>query len=58
MVDPEKLAQSLEERIDKTPASDEEVSERIPYWDKKPFFFLLVALLCGEWYLRKRWPLV
>ena len=58
MVVPELLAKTIEELVDKTPQFDEEISEKVTYWDKQPFFFLFIALLCGEWYLRKRWQLV
>ena len=27
-------------------------------WDKPWFFLLVVAMLSGEWYLRKKWGLV
>jgi hypothetical protein len=27
-------------------------------WDRPEYFIVLVGLLCGEWYLRKRWGLV
>lgn len=29
----------------------------IPLWDRFPLYFLLMAILCGEWGLRRRWGL-
>jgi hypothetical protein len=35
-----------------------ETQKKKNYWDTWPFFLALVALLSGEWLLRKKWGLV
>jgi uncharacterized membrane protein len=50
---------SLLERLNNTPLELEtEIETRRDYWDTWPFLLLFVGLLCGEWFLRKRWQLV
>ena len=39
-------------------SSTKKSSPSVTYWDTWPFFLVFVALLGGEWYLRKRWGLV
>ncbi|MEM6328608.1 MAG: hypothetical protein AAF790_00010 [Planctomycetota bacterium] len=55
---PEELPDLLAEFADRDPELEEEVVSRVTYWDTWPFFLLLVGLLGGEWYLRKKWGLV
>lgn len=55
---PEELPDLLAELAARKPQAQEEVVERITYWDTWPFFLLLVLLLGAEWYQRKRWGLV
>lgn len=52
---PEQLP-ALLKRI-KEQKRDREVATETKYtpWDSPPFFLIVVALLCVEWYLRKRW---
>ncbi len=55
---PEELP-SLLKRIKEQPRDREVATEtKFTPWDSPPFFLLTVGLLCGEWYLRKRWGLV
>ena len=50
---------SLLERLNNTPLELEtEIETRRDYWDTWPFLLLFVGLLCGEWFLRKRWQFV
>jgi hypothetical protein len=55
---PEELPTLVARLAAEPPMFDEEVVARVTYWDTWPFFLLFVALLCVEWYLRKRWGLV
>jgi uncharacterized membrane protein len=55
---PEELPSLLADLAAEPPKLHEEVIARSTYWDTWPFFLLFVALLGGEWYLRKRWGLV
>ena len=32
-----------------------EIETKFTPWDTPPYFLLIVGLLVGEWYLRKRW---
>ena len=55
---PEELS-TLIDQIKKKPLElevDQQVKETP--WDTWPFFLAFVALLCGEWFLRKKWGLV
>ena len=55
---PEELPSLLADLAAEPPKLHEEVVARATYWDTWPFFLAFVALLGGEWYLRKRWGLV
>ena len=55
---PEELPQLIRELAQKKPDLKTEVVERQTYWDKWPFFLLLVSVVGMEWFLRKRWGLV
>lgn len=55
---PEELPDVLAKLAEQPVELREEVTARITYWDKWPFFLLLVALWCAEWFLRKKWGLV
>jgi uncharacterized membrane protein len=54
----EELPDLLKRLANKPPELKEEVTAKVTYWDTWPFFLAVVALLGGEWYLRKRWGLV
>jgi hypothetical protein len=54
----EELPDLLKRLANKPPELKEEVTAKVTYWDTWPFFLAVVGLLCGEWYLRKRWGLV
>jgi hypothetical protein len=54
-VPPEQLP-ALLKKIKEEPRDREvETETKVTPWDSTPFFLLVVGLLCGEWYLRKRW---
>lgn len=55
---PEDLPDLLEQLKSRTKDYEEEISRKRSLWDTWPMFLLLVGLLSGEWYLRKRWGLV
>lgn len=55
---PEELPTLLSTLAAEPPKLHEEVVAKTTYWDTWPFFLAFVALLGGEWYLRKRWGLV
>lgn len=55
---PESLPEVLEELRKKRADFDVQVQERVTLWDTWPFFLALVALMCCEWWLRRRWGLV
>jgi hypothetical protein len=55
---PEELP-ALLKRIKEQPRDREVATEtKFTPWDRPEFFLMTVGLLCGEWYLRKRWGLV
>jgi uncharacterized membrane protein len=54
----EELPDLLKRLAAKPPEIKEEVVAKVTYWDTWPFFLSFVALLGGEWYLRKRWGMV
>ena len=55
---PEEL-NGLLRRIKEQPRDREVATEtKFTPWDRPEFFLMTVGLLCGEWYLRKRWGLV
>jgi hypothetical protein len=62
LVAPEQLLGLLEEVRDKPPEMEIEVQTKWQLADTASdawtWFLLLVALLAGEWFLRKRWALV
>ncbi len=55
---PEELAAQLERLAEQRETLEVETEVKRTFWDSWPFFFLLISLLGGEWYLRKRWGLV
>jgi hypothetical protein len=55
---PESLPEVLNKLRAKRADFDVQVHERVSLWDTWPFFLLLTGLMCGEWYLRRRWGLV
>ncbi len=55
---PEDLPELLEQLKSRTKEYEEEISRKRSLWDTWPVFLSLVAILGGEWYLRKRWGLV
>ncbi|MGI9455977.1 MAG: glutamine amidotransferase [Aeoliella sp.] len=55
---PEELPTLLEQLKSRTKDYEEEISRKRSLWDTWPVFLSLVALLGGEWWLRKRWGLV
>jgi hypothetical protein len=55
---PEELPDLLKQLKNRTTEYEEEVSRKRTLWDTWPVLLTLVALLGGEWYLRKRWGLV
>ena len=54
----EQLPELLEKLLENTENLEDRVETKRTYWDRWPFFLLLVGLLGVEWYLRKRWGLV
>ena len=55
---PEQLPELLERLAQETETLEDRTETKRTYWDRWPFFLLLVGLLGAEWYLRKRWGLV
>ena len=55
---PEEFPTLLEQLKKRTKDFEEEITQRRSLWDTWPVFLSLVAILSGEWYLRKRWGLV
>ncbi|MCH7751561.1 MAG: hypothetical protein IH898_05335 [Planctomycetes bacterium] len=55
---PEELPELLEQLKSRTKEYEEEISRKRSLWDTWPVFLSLIAMLGGEWYLRKRWGLV
>jgi hypothetical protein len=58
VIEPERLPKWLAELTKKTDYLDVKQETKKTLWDQWPFFFSVVVLLTGEWYLRKRWGLV
>jgi hypothetical protein len=54
----EQLPELLQKLLENTATLEDRVETKRTYWDRWPFFLLLVGLLGAEWYLRKRWGLV
>jgi hypothetical protein len=58
---PEQLGAVFEELLEKPPEMEIEVETKWRFGDSAaetwPFFALFIALLSGEWYLRKKWGL-
>ncbi len=57
-VAPEQLGQLLTTLKDQVTELDVTTETRRTLWDSWPFFLAFAGLMCGEWYLRKRWGLV
>ena len=55
---PEELPDLLEQLKSRTDEFEEEIEIKQTLWDTWPMLLLLVVLLSGEWFLRKRWGLV
>jgi hypothetical protein len=55
---PEELPDLIEQIKRKPPDLDVQTQVRETPWDTWPFFLMFAGLLCGEWYLRKKWGLV
>jgi hypothetical protein len=55
---PEELPALFEEIASRPAAIETEEQWSYTPWDKWPMLLLLAGLMCGEWYLRKRWGLV
>ena len=55
---PEEFPSLLQQLKSRTEEFEEEISRKRSLWDSWPVLLSLVALLGGEWYLRKRWGLV
>jgi len=61
MIAPEQLASLVEELKEQPPEEIERFTrERLGdhLWDAGPMFLLVIGLLGGEWYLRKKWGMV
>ncbi len=58
VIEPERLPKWLAELMKKTDYLDVKQETKKTLWDRWSFFFSVVLLLTGEWYLRKRWGLV
>ena len=55
---PEQLSDVIEQLTRKTEQLQEKLPTKETFWDKWPFFLMIVLLLSVEWFLRKRWGLV
>jgi len=55
---PEQLSDLIEQLAGQTEHLQEEHQTKETFWDKWPFFLMIVLLLSVEWFLRKRWGLV
>ena len=55
---PEELPNLLERLRARTTEFEETISKHRTLWDTWPLFLTFVAVLSGEWWLRKRWGLV
>ncbi len=55
---PEELPGLLEQLKSRTSEFEEEISKKRTLWDTWPLLLMLVGILGGEWWLRKRWGLV
>jgi len=55
---PEELPALLKQLQSRTTEFEVEIHQQQSLWDTWPVFLMLVGLLSGEWYLRKRWGLV
>ena len=54
-VPPEQFSALLREIKNQPREREVETETKFTPWDSPVFFFLVVGLLCSEWYLRKRW---
>ncbi|MGA2030792.1 MAG: hypothetical protein ABSG68_00920 [Thermoguttaceae bacterium] len=57
-VAPEQLSELIRQLAAQTQNFEVQQETKKTFWDKWPFFLLLVCLLSTEWYFRKRWGLV
>jgi hypothetical protein len=57
-VAPEQLPDLIQELMRQTHDLEGTQETKSTFWDKWPFFLVLVGLLSVEWYFRKRWGLV
>jgi len=55
---PEQLGELVRRLATQTEYLEVQQETKKTFWDKWPFFLMLVGLLGVEWYLRKRWGLV
>lgn len=55
---PEEFPTLLEKLKTRVKDYEEEITRKRTLWDTWPMLLTLVAVLSGEWYLRKRWGLV
>ncbi|MBN1854388.1 MAG: hypothetical protein JW829_16780 [Pirellulales bacterium] len=55
---PEQFSSLLNQLAAKKLELKETVRHKKTHWDTWPFFLTLVALLAGDWFLRKKWGLV
>ena len=55
---PEELPALLKRLAEEKPELNTEVVRRITFWDKWPVLLVMIGLMAGEWFLRKRWGLV
>ncbi|NQU24537.1 MAG: hypothetical protein HQ567_24910 [Candidatus Nealsonbacteria bacterium] len=55
---PEQLSKTIAQLARQTEHLKVEEQTKETFWDKWPFFLMLVLLLSVEWFLRKRWGLV
>ena len=55
---PEELPALLDELAQEPVQLEEKVTMTVRYWDRGYLLLLLVGVLSGEWFLRKKWKLV
>jgi hypothetical protein len=55
---PERLTELVQRLASQTEYLEVQQETKKTFWDRWPFFLMLVGLLGVEWYLRKRWGLV
>lgn len=57
-IPPERLSKLLGQMKEETKELDVETQVKDTLYDNWPFLLVVVGVMCGEWYLRKRWGLV